>query len=140
MRISWELQHQLSPNQTFSQQKLGPRPSTILQILQTMCQSSFRVGLPLDYNNIGHIISKIQRLKNKFILLALRLPSHISVKLPHDSSGLPYVKDRLVSCATRTLEKISRNPFIEESITFNKVNPAWGRFPTLLSVICPVNL
>ena len=48
------------------------------------------------------IISRIQRLQNKFIRLALRLPKYISVKLLHDPSGLPYVKDRLLSCATRT--------------------------------------
>ena len=87
------------------------------------------------------IISKIQRLQNKFIRLALRLPKYISVKLLHDSSGLPYVKDRLLSCATRTLERISKNPaLVEESIAFNRVNPAWDRFPTPLSVIHPVSL
>ena len=86
------------------------------------------------------IISKIQRLQNKFIRLALHLPKYISVKLLHDSSGLPYVKDRLLSCATRTLERISKNPLVEESIAFNRVNPAWDRFPTPLSVIHPVSL
>ena len=86
------------------------------------------------------IISKIQRLQNKFIRLALRLPKYISVKLLHDSSGLAYVKDRLLSCATRTLERISKNPLVEESITFNRVNPAWDRFPTPLSVIHLVSL
>ena len=64
----------------------------------------------------------------------------ISVKLLHDSSGLPYVKDRLLYCATRTLGRISKNPLVEESITFNRVNPAWDRFPTPLSVIYPVSL
>ena len=86
------------------------------------------------------IISEIQRLQNKFIRLALRLPKYISVKLLHDSSGLPYVEDRLFSRATKTLERISANPLVEESISSNKVNPAWDHFPTLLSVIRPVNL
>ena len=58
----------------------------------------------------------------------------------HDSSGLPYIKDRLLSSATRTLERISKNPVVEESITFNRVNPAWDRFPTPLSVIHLVSL
>ena len=57
-----------------------------------------------------------------------------------DSSGLPYVKDRLLSCATRTLERISKNPLVEESITFNRINHAWDCFPTLLSVIRLVSL
>ena len=87
------------------------------------------------------IISKIRRLQNKFqIQLVLRLPKYIGVKLLHDSSGLPCVKDRLLSCATRTLERISKNPLVEESITFNRVNPACDRFPTALSVIRPIGL
>ena len=35
---------------------------------------------------------------------------------------------------------IYKNPLVEESITFNRVNPAWDRFPTPLSVIRPVSL
>ena len=50
------------------------------------------------------------------------------------------MKDSLFSCATRTSERISKNPLVEESITFNRVNPAWDRFPTPLSLICPVCL
>ena len=65
---------------------------------------------------------------------------NIGVKLLHDSSGLPYVKDRLLSCAARTLGRISKNPLVEGSITFNRVNPAWDRFPTPLSIILPVSL
>ena len=58
------------------------------------------------------IISEIQRLQNKFIWLALRLPKYISVKLLHDSYRLPYVKDRLLSCATRTSDRSSKNPLL----------------------------
>ena len=60
---------------------------------------------------------------HKFIRLALDLPKYISIKLLHDSSGLPYIKDRIFSRATRTLERISANPLVEEPISSNKVNP-----------------
>ena len=53
---------------------------------------------------------------------------------------LPYAKDRLLSSATGTFERISKNPLVEESITFNRVNPGWDRFPTPLSVVRPVSL
>ena len=120
--------------------KWGPRPSTILQIYKQCVRPIFEYGSLSTIRTSDTIISKIQRLQNKFIWLALRLPKYTSVKLLHDSWGLPYVKDRLLSCATRTSERISKNPLVEESITFNRVNPAWGRFPTPLSVICPVSL
>ena len=120
--------------------KWGPSPSTILQIYKQCLRPVFKYGSLSTITTSDTIISKIQRLQNKFIRLALRLPKYISVKLLHDSSGLPYVKDRLLSCATRTSERISKNPLVEESITFNRVNPTWDRFPTLLSVIHPVSL
>ena len=120
--------------------KWGPSPSTILQIYKQCVRPIFEYGSLSTITTSDTIISKIQRLQNKFIRLALCLPKYIGVKLLHDSSGLPYVKDRLLSCATRTLERISENPLVEESISSNRVNPAWDRFPTLLSVIRPVSL
>ena len=42
--------------------------------------------------------------------------------------------------APRTSERISKNALVEESITFNRVNPAWDRFPTSLSAVRPVSL
>ena len=133
------LQHQVSLNQTFSQQKWGPSPSTILQIYKQCVRPIFEYGSFSTITTSDTIISKIQWLKNKFIWLALCLSKFISVKLQHDTSGLPYVKDRLLSCATRTLERISKNPLVKESITLNRINPAWDRVPTPLSVICPVS-
>ena len=120
--------------------KFGPSPSTILQIYKQCVRPIFEYGSLLTITTSDTIISEIQQLQNKFIQLALRLPKYISVKLLHDSSGLPYVKDKLLSCATRTLETISKNPLVEESISFNRVNPEWGRFPTPLSIIRPVSL
>ena len=86
------------------------------------------------------IINKIQWLQNKFIQLALRLPKYICPKLLHDSSGLPYVKDRLISCASKSLDRTAQNPLVEESISSNRLNTAWDRFPTPLSVVHPVRL
>ena len=120
--------------------KWGPSLSTILQIYKQCVRPIFEYGSLSTITTLGTIISKIQRLQNKFIRLAVRLPKYISAKLLHDSSGLPYVKDRLFSCATRTLEKISKNPLVEKSIIFNRVNPAWDLCPTPLSVIRPFRL
>ena len=120
--------------------KWGPSPSTILQIYKQCVRPIFEYGSLSTITTSDTIISKIQRFQNKLIRLALRLPKYISVKLLHDPSGLPYVKDRLFSRATRTLERISANPLVEESISSNKVNPAWDRFPTPLSIARPVRL
>ena len=75
--------------------------------------------------------------QNKFIWLALRLPKYIIPQLLHDSTGLPYVKDRLLTCATKSLDRIAQNPLVEASISSNRHNPGWDRFPTPLSVVRP---
>ena len=118
----------------------GSSPSTILQIYKQCVRPVFEYGSLSTITTSDTIIRKIQRLQNKFIRLALRLSKYINAKLLHDSSGLPYVKDRLFSCGTRALERTSKNPLVEESITFSRVNPACDRFPTPLSVIRPVSL
>ena len=120
--------------------KWGPSPSTILQIYRQCVRPIFEYGSLSTITTSDTIISEIHWLQNKFIWLALRLPKYISVKLLHDSSGLPYMKDRLFSHATRTLERISVIPLVDESMSSNKVNPAWDRFPTPLLIIRPVSL
>ena len=120
--------------------KWGPSLSTILQIYKKCVRPIFEYGSLSTITTSDTIISEIQRLQSKFIRLALRLPKFISVKLLHDSSGLPYVKDRLLSYGTRTLERIYKNFLVVESISFNRVNPEWDRFPTPLSIIRPVSL
>ena len=87
--------------------KWGPSLSSILQIYKQCVQPIFEYGSFSTITTSDTIISKIQRLQNNFIQLALCLPKYISVKLLHHLSGLPY--DRLLSCATRTLDKISKN-------------------------------
>ena len=117
--------------------KWGPSPSTLIQIHKQCVRPIFEYGALSTITTSDNIISKIQRLQNKFIRLALRLPKYICSKLLHDSTGLPYVKDRLLSCATKSLDRIAQNPLVEESISRNRLNPAWDRFPTPLSVVRP---
>ena len=107
----------------------GPSPATLIQIYKQCVRPIFEYGSLSTITASDPIISRIQRLQNKFIRLA--------VKLLHDSTGLPYVKDRLLSCATKSLDRIAQNPLVEVSILSHRLNPAWDRFPTPLSVIRP---
>ena len=119
--------------------KWGPSPATLIQIYKQCIHPVFEYGSLSTITALDYIISKIQRLQNKFIWLALRLPKYICSQLLHDSTGLPYVKDRLLSCATKSLDRISQNPLVRESISSNRLNPAWNRFPMPLSVVRPVS-
>ena len=112
---------------------------TIIQIYKQCIQPIFEYGSLSTITISDYIISKIQQLQSKFIQLALCLPKYICTKLLHDSTGLLYVKDRLLFCATKSLDRITQNPLVEESISSNRLNPAWDRFPTPLSVVRPVS-
>ena len=70
--------------------KWGPSPATLIQIYKCV-RPIFEHGSLSTITVSDNIISKIQRLQNKFIRLALRLPKYILPKLLHDSAGLPYV-------------------------------------------------
>ena len=119
--------------------KWGPSPATLIQIYKQCIRPIFEYGSLSTITASDYIISKIQRLQHKFIRLALRLPKYICSKLLHDSTGHPYVKDRLFSCATKSQDRIAQNPLVGDSISSNWLNPAWDRFPTPLSVARPVS-
>ena len=119
--------------------KWGRSPATIIQIYSQCFRPIFEYGSVSTITASDNIISKIQQLQNKFIRLALRLPKYICSKLLHDSTGLPYVKDRLLSYATKSQNRIAQNPLVGESISSNKLNPAWDGFPSPLSVVRPVS-
>ena len=118
--------------------KWGSSPSTRIQIYRQCVRPIFEYGFFSTITTSDYIISKIQQLQNKFI--RLRLLWYICSELLHDSSGLPYVKDRLLSRASKSPDRIAQNPLVEESISSNKLNPAWDHFPTPLYVVRPVSL
>ena len=117
--------------------KWGPSPATLIQIYKQCVRPIFEYGSLSTITASDHIISKIQRLQNKFIRLALRLPKYILPKLLHDSTGLPYVKDCLLTCTTKSPDRIAQNQLVGASISSNRLNPVWDRFPTPLSVVRP---
>ena len=117
--------------------KFGPSPATLIQIYKQCVRPIFEYGSLSTITASDNIISKIERLQNQFIRLALRLPKYIIPRLLHDSTGLPYVKDRLLTCATKSLDRIAQNPLVEASISSHRHNPGWDCFPTPLSVVRP---
>ena len=96
--------------------KWEPSPATLIQIYKQCFRQIFEYSSISTITASDYIISKIQQLQSKFIRLPLRLPKYICSKLLHDSTGLPYVKDRLLSCAAKSLDRIAQNPLVEESI------------------------
>ena len=117
--------------------KWGPSPATLIQIYKQCVRPISEYGSLSTITVSDNIISKIQWIQNKFIWLALHLPKYILPKLLHNSTGLPYVKDHLLTCATKSLDRIAQNPLVEASISSDRRNPAWDCFPMPLSVVRP---
>ena len=109
--------------------KWGPSPATLIQIYKQCISPIFEHGSLSTITASDYIISKIQRLQNKFIRLALHLPKYIYSKLLHDFTGLPYVKDRLLSCATKSLDRICTKPSGQGVNIFQQAQSCLGPFP-----------
>ena len=110
----------------------GPSPSTLIEIYKQCVRPVFEYCSILTIITSDYIISKIQWLQNIFIRLALRLPKFICSKLLSDSSGLPYVKDRLLSCASKSLDCTKSTG--REGDIFQKAQSCLGQFPD--AIIC----
>ena len=102
--------------------KWGPSPSTILQIYKQCVRPIFEYGIVSTITVSETVITKIQRVQNSFIRLALRLPKYMSGRLLHeasvhvpnfgglsgseDSGGVTTVSNSLIlgGCVTKVLK------------------------------------
>ena len=73
--------------------KWGPSSTTILKIYKQCVRPMFEYGIVPTITVSETVITKIQRVRNSFIWLALGLPKYVSARLLHEASGLPYVRE-----------------------------------------------
>ena len=131
------LQPKISSFKNIGQQKWGPSPETILQIYKQCVRPIFEYGIVSTITVSETVITKIQRVQNSFIRLALRLPKYVSARLLHEASGLPYVKERLISVGQNHLARMHANPLVEHTINSAKTNIAWDKYETPISILKP---
>ena len=117
--------------------KWDPSPETILQIYKQCVRPIFEYGIVSTVTVSETVITKIQRVQNSFIRLALRLPKYVLVHLLHEASGLPYVKERLIPVGQNHLARMHANPLVEHTINSAKTNIAWDKYKTPISILKP---
>ena len=116
--------------------KWGPSPSTILQIYKQCVRPIFEYGIASTITVSETVITKIQRVQNYFIRLALRLPKYMSTCLLHEASGLPYVRERLITVGQNHLiTRMHANPLVEHATNSAKTNIAWDKYKTPTSIL-----
>ena len=54
----------------------------------------------------------------------IRLPKYVSARLLHQVSGLPYVRERLITVGQNHLAKMHANPLVEHTINPARTNIA----------------
>ena len=131
------LQPKISPSKNIGQQKWGPSPKTILQIYKQCVRPMFEHGIVSTITVSETVITKIQRVQNSFIRLALHLPKYVWACLLHEASGLPYVRERLITVGQNHLAKMHVNPLVEHTINWARTNIAWDKYKTPISILKP---
>ena len=117
--------------------KWGPSPKIILEIYKQCVRPILEYGIVSTITVSETVITKIQRVHKSFIRLALRLPKYVSARLLHDASGLPYVRERLITVGQNHLVRMHANPFVEHTINSAWTNIAWDKYKTPISIPKP---
>ena len=77
--------------------RAGTKPEVIIRLYKIYIRSLFESGSAAFIAAPKRELEKMQRLQNEAIRISLRLPAYISIKLLHESSGLPMLHVRLKS-------------------------------------------
>ena len=115
----------------------GPSLETILQIYKQCIIPIFEYGIVSTIFVSETVITKIQRVQNSFFRLALHLPKYVSARLLPEASGLPYVRERLITVGQNHLAKMHANPLVEHTINSARTNIAWDKYKTPISILKP---
>ena len=119
--------------------KWSPSPSTILQICKQCVIPIFEYGIVSIVTVSENVITKIQRVQNSFIRLALCLSKYVSARLLYEASGLPYVRERLITVGQNHLARMHANPLVEHTINTARTNIAWDKYKTPISILKPLD-
>ena len=105
--------------------KWSPSPTAILQIYKQCVRPIFEYGIVSAITVSETVITKIQRVQNSFIRLALHLPKYVSARLLYEASGRPYVRERPITVGQNHLARMHANPLVEHTINSARTNIAW---------------
>ena len=117
--------------------KWSPSPETILQIYKQCVRPIFKYGVVSTITVLETVITKIQRVQNSFIRLTLRLPKYVSAYLLHEASGLPYVRERLITVDQNHLARVHATTLVEHTVSSARTNIAWDKYKTPISIFKP---
>ena len=115
-----------------------PPSPTGVNFVFSLCRCIRYVRLIFEYGTVSEtVITIIQRVQNSFIRLALSLPKYVSARLLHEASGLPCVRERLITAGENHLARRHANPLVEHTTNSARTNTAWDKYKTPISILKP---
>ena len=91
----------------------GTDPKILIRLYKVYIRSIFEYGSICFLHCPESTLNIMQKIQNKAIRISLKLPQYISIKLLHESSCLPTIKERLSELGKKILTKMRlNNPLI----------------------------
>ena len=87
----------------------GTDPKILLRLYKIYVRSIFEYGAVSFLHCPDSTINIMQKVQNKAIRICLKLPRYVSVKLMHESSCLPTIKERILELGKNTLASMRMN-------------------------------
>ena len=86
--------------------RAGTKPEVLIKLYKIYVRSLFESGSAALIAAPKQELDKFQKLQNEAIRISLRLPAYISIKILHESSGLPMLQDRLKTLNERLVTRM----------------------------------
>ena len=132
------LQPKISSFKNIGQQKVGSKSRNHFTNLQTMCETNIRIWDCFYHNCFGNCHHKNTKSPGLFHWASTSPPKvNVSARLLHDASGLPYVRERLITIGQNHLARMHANPLVEHTINSAKTSIAWDKYKTPISILKP---
>ena len=113
----------------------GTEPRTLIRLYKTYCRSLFEYGCVAFLHVPNSTLEIMQKIQNKAIRIALRLPMYISIDLLHKYACLPRIKERLHQLGSSLLGKMVTNNEVIKKLVKNRETSQPHRSP--LDIILP---
>ena len=95
----------------------GTEPKTLLRLYKIYIRSIFEYGCVAYVHLPDSTLDILQKIQNKAIHIALRLPRYIRITVLHENACLPTVKERLCQLGLGLLAKMkTNNPLVREIV------------------------
>ena len=95
----------------------GTDPKTLLRLYKVYIRSIFEYGCVAYVHLPDSTLDILQKIQNRAIRIALRLPRYIRITVLHENACLPTVKERLRQLGLGLLGKMrTNNPLVREIV------------------------